>query len=75
VIAIYIVTKNMTVEQHTEGSNRLREAPQPALQLLNQARARAAAPQMHPKAGHLTDPELTLPTQKGMFSRALLKWS
>jgi hypothetical protein len=26
VIAIYIVTKNMTVQQHTEGRARLREA-------------------------------------------------
>jgi hypothetical protein len=29
VIAVYMVTKNMTVEQHTEGSNRLREAGAP----------------------------------------------
>jgi hypothetical protein len=29
VIAIYIVTKNMTVEQHTEGRDRLREAGAP----------------------------------------------
>jgi hypothetical protein len=29
VIAIYIVTKNMTVEQHTEGRARLREAAAP----------------------------------------------
>ena len=28
-IAIYIVTKNMTVEQHTEGRARLREAAAP----------------------------------------------
>ena len=26
VIAIYIVTKNMTIEQHTKGRDRLREA-------------------------------------------------
>ena len=35
VIAIYIVTKNMTVEQHTEGRDRLREAgaPESAMKL------------------------------------------
>jgi hypothetical protein len=35
VIAIYIVTKNMTVEQHTKGRERLREAgaPESAMKL------------------------------------------
>jgi hypothetical protein len=35
VIAIYIVTKNMTVEQHAEGRDRLREAgaPESAMKL------------------------------------------
>lgn len=34
-IAIYIVTKNMTVEQHTEGRDRLRDAgaPESAMKL------------------------------------------
>jgi hypothetical protein len=29
VIAVYIVTKNMTIEQHTEGRERLRQAGAP----------------------------------------------
>jgi hypothetical protein len=35
VIAVYIVTKNMTAEQHTEGRKRLREAgaPESAMRL------------------------------------------